>query len=222
MNWTGCDLSSSSGQTKTCELDMGTADQTIRATFTPPPPTVSIDASSSIIRSGDGVTLTFNTPNNVLSITANGAPASCTIAGSTCVIARQVDTTTYRITVANARGQASATVTVYVNNPPSLSIPQAFQPAGVTMNAGDTATIGLTGHDPDGCSYSYSYAITAQPSFVAPFSTPGTMTCSNNGDLSATLSYTPAAGSSGSTTLSFTISDGANISNERTVSISVR
>lgn len=226
--WSGCDRVVASGVRRICEVVANRA-RTVRATFSPPAPIISISTNKSVIKEGESVSLTVSAANvsSVISFTANGIPVTCSsgsvgATGGTCVISGQNDTVTYRITVRNASGvQASATATVYINTPPTLSIPQAFQPSGVVMGDGDISSITVRGHDPDGCSTPYTYIITQQPGFSPAVTTPGSLSCAS-GALQGTITYRPNAGSSGSTTLKYKISDGANLSQERTVNITVQ
>lgn len=127
------------------------------------------------------------------------------------------DSFTYKVNDGSSDSPA-ATVMVTVagvNDAPSASNGSA----GTTKDV--SVVVSLSGADVDGCAgQSFTFTVTGGPSNGVLSAAGGPMTCSG-GALSASVTYTPNAGFTGSDSFTFTISDGTAVSNTAAVALTV-
>lgn len=110
----------------------------------------------------------------------------------------------------------------FINVTPVNDVPVAF--AGSASTSSNTpVAITLSGHDLETCEL--AFVVAGQPAY-GTISGPGTAACTPTGQGAvnsdtAPITYTPAAGFSGTDTFTFTVSDGIAVSTPATVTINV-
>ncbi|REG36075.1 hypothetical protein ATI61_102449 [Archangium gephyra] len=170
----------------------GRVTATATVTVGVPPVITSFTAASATINAGQSTTLNWTaTGATSLSIT----PGVGTVTG-TSVTVSPATTTTYTLTATNAAGNVTATTTVTVRQPPTIS---SFTAAPTTITAGQTATLSWTSTGATSLSIAPGVGtVTGTSVTVSPTATTTyTLTATNAaGNVTATTSVTvtpPAA-----------------------------
>ncbi|MCY1076656.1 beta strand repeat-containing protein [Archangium lansingense] len=135
---TGTSVSVSPAVTTTYTLtatnEVGSVTATVTVTVNQPPTISSFTASSSTINAGQSTTLSWATTGATsLSI----SPGVGTVTGTNATVSPAV-TTIYTLTAMNEVGSVTATVTVTVNQPPTIS---SFTASSSTINAGQSTML---------------------------------------------------------------------------------
>ena len=175
------------------------------------PPTADAQSVNVPVNTATAITLTGSDPDgDALTCTIAGQPAHGTLSGAApnLTYTPALDYTgsdSFTFTVSDGEyTSAPATVSITVapvNHPPTADA------QSVTTTEGTAVPITLAGSDPDGDEL--TYALVTQPAH-------GLLT-----GLLPTLTYTPAAGYSGTDSFTFTVNDGLATSAPATVSITV-
>jgi hypothetical protein len=118
-------------------------------------------------------------------------------------------------------GTVQVNASVYISITSVNDMPVAL-PGNVTTTSNTPVAILLRGYDEETCEL--TFAITGGPT-RGTLSTPGATTCGQDpagqNEDSASITYAPAVGFSGSDAFTFTVSDGTSVSSPATVSINV-
>jgi hypothetical protein len=138
--WSGTDDDSSASTTNTVTMN---ANRSVTVSFMPIPPEIkSFTATPAKITKGEFSTLTWNIVGATSASINNGIGAVSPTGGS--IQESPAGTKTYTLTAGNAVGSVTQTVTVTVEDNPSLPTIQSFAATPATINAGGSADLSWT------------------------------------------------------------------------------
>ncbi|MEM8768218.1 MAG: hypothetical protein AAGE43_12280 [Pseudomonadota bacterium] len=123
----------------------------------PPPPTVSLNASSNAVQEGDNVTLSWSS-NNATTCSASGGWNGSRATAGTNTQGPLTSDTTFVISCSGDGGSSSDTVTVQVTAAPVDAPTLTFNSSTSSVAAGGSATLTWSSTDADSCTASGAWS----------------------------------------------------------------